>query len=232
MWCHPSKMPQLAVSLILLAALLSGCLYPDERRAENQIPSEMLLEMTQKGIEQYRQDTSVLPIVTKDWNTPIFEKYEIDFSKLVPKYLPDVPGNAFEKGGLFKYVLIDVETRPAVRLAHLGLVSKVADVQHAVDRYRLNHGNELPIKEELGNGYFSIDFAKIGIKETGVPGLMGNYLLPLLMNGKGEVGIDYAMDIAAVLRESKAEVPENTDPRYVMARNPDLFRSNRSPTPW
>jgi hypothetical protein len=211
-------MRQFVASLILLSVALSGCLYPDERRAENQMPSEMLLEMTQKGIDQFRQDTSVLPIVTKELNTPIFEKYEIDFAKLVPKYIPDVPGNAFEKGGVFKYVLIDVETNPAVRLAHLGMVSTVADVQFAVDRYRYNNGNKLPIREELGNGYYAIDYGKIGLKETSVPGLAGNYLLPLIMNGKGEVGIDYAMDIAAVLRESKAEVPENTDPRYVMAR--------------
>ncbi|WP_400163797.1 hypothetical protein ACAF76_012060 [Brevibacillus sp. TJ4] len=207
-----------AASLVIVSVLLSGCLYPAERRAENQVPSEMLLDMTQKGIEQYRADTSVLPIVTKELNTPIFEKYEIDFTKMVPKYLPDVPGNAFEKGGVFKYVLIDVETNPTVRLIHLGAVSTVADVQLAVDRYRYNNDNKLPIKEDLGEGYFSIDFAKIGMKETQVPGTAGNYLLPLIMNSKGVVGIDYAMDIATVLRESEATVPDRTDPRYVMAR--------------
>lgn len=213
-----AKIYPFIASLIMLSAVLSGCLYPDERRAENQVPSEMLLEMTQKGIEQFKQDTAVLPIVTKELNTPIFEKYEIDFSKMVPKYLPDVPGNAFEKGGVFKYVLIDVETNPTVRLIHLGAVSTVADVQLAVDRYRYNNDNKLPIKDDLGDGYFSIDFGKIGMKETQVPGTAGNYLLPLIMNGKGEVGIDYAMDIATVLRESKATVQERTDPRYVMAR--------------
>lgn len=218
MWYQPANMRHFIASLILLSAVLSGCLYPDERRAENQVPSDMLLEMTQKGIDQFKQDTSVLPIVTKDLNTPIFEKYEIDFSKMVPKYLPDVPGNAFEKGGVFKYVLIDVETNPTVRLIHLGTVSTVADVQLAVDRYRFHHDGKLPIKDDLGDGYFSIDFGKIGMKETQVPGTAGSYLLPLIMNGKGEVGIDYALDIATVLRESQAAVPERTDPRYVMAR--------------
>lgn len=205
----------LAVTTIML--LLSGCLYPKERRMENQVPNTFYLEATQKAIEQYQQETGVLPIVTKPLETPIFEKYEIDFSKLMPKYLPDVPANAFEKGGVYKYVMIDVETKPTVRLIHLGIVSKVADVQQAVNRYRHEKGS-LPIKQDLGNGYYLIDFQAIRMKEVQVNSMVSQMLLPLIMNGKGEVGIDYAADIAAILRNSKKEVPADTDPRYVVAR--------------
>ncbi|MDH4616003.1 hypothetical protein [Brevibacillus sp. AY1] len=223
------KWHPLLVCLTLLSVMLSGCLYPDERRAENQMPSAFFLEATQKAIDQFRQDTSVLPIVTKDLDTPIFEKYEIDFRKLIPKYMPDVPGNSFEKGGVFKYVLIDVETNPTVRLIQLSSISTVADVQRAVHSYQYNNDNELPIKEDIGDGYFSIDFGKIGMKETQVPGTAGTYLLPLVMNGKGDVGIDYAIDIATVLRESKATVQERTDPRYVMARESNFVPAKSFP---
>ncbi|MGE5701498.1 MAG: hypothetical protein ACM32O_03130, partial [Clostridia bacterium] len=188
-----------------------------ERRAENQVPNTFYLEATQKAIEQFQKDTSVLPIVTKPLATPIFEKYEIDFAKLMPKYIPDIPANAFEKGGIYKYVLIDVETKPTVRLINLGLVSQVADVQQAVNRYISNNG-KIPGKQDIGNGYFQIDFAAIHMKEVQVPSQVSQSLLTLVMNGKGEVGIDYAPDIAGILRSTKATVPENTDPRYILSR--------------
>ncbi|MGK5508047.1 hypothetical protein [Brevibacillus formosus] len=218
MWQSWRKSFKLVISLTILSSLLSGCLYPDERRAENQIPSTFFVEATQKAIEQFQKDTAVLPIVTKSLDTPIFEKYEIDFRKMIPKYMPDVPGNAFEKGGVYKYVLIDVETKPTVKLIHLTAVSTVADVQSEVDRYK-GHFEKLPVLADLGNGYYSIDHNRLGLKAWQVPSTMGTYLLPLVMNAEGQVGIDYAADIAQLLRETKVTVPEKTDPRYVLARN-------------
>ncbi len=212
-----TKNIRFVMMLAVLAAMLGGCLYPEERRMENQVPSTFYLEATQKAVEQYQKDTGVLPIVTKSLDTPIFEKYEIDFRLMMPKYMPDAPGNSFEKGGLFKYVLFDVETKPSVKLIHLGVVSKVADVQQAVDRYA-QYYKKLPTLHDIGNGYYTIDFEKIGKEETQVPSMITNQLLPLVMNDMGEVGVDYAADIATVLRNSKAQVPKDTDPRYVMVR--------------
>ncbi|MGF9905021.1 hypothetical protein [Brevibacillus porteri] len=218
MWQSWRKSFKLVISLTILSSLLSGCLYPDERRAENQIPSTFFVEATQKAIEQFQKDTAVLPIVTKSLDTPIFEKYEIDFRKMIPKYMPDVPGNSFEKGGVYKYVLIDVDTKPTVKLIHLTAVSTVADVQSEVDRYK-GHFEKLPVLADLGNGYYSIDHERLGLKAWQVPSTMGTYLLPLVMNAEGQVGIDYAADIAQLLRDTKVTVPEKTDPRYVLARN-------------
>ncbi|MET3289524.1 UNVERIFIED_CONTAM: hypothetical protein ABID98_002094 [Brevibacillus sp. OAP136] len=203
--------------IILVSILLSGCMYPKERRAENQVPSTFYLEATQKAIDQFHQETGVLPIVTKKLDTPIFEKYEIDFTKMMPKYIPDVPANAFEKGGVYMYVLIDVETKPTVRLINLSMVSQLADVQQAVNRY-VGSKNQLPTKQELGNGYYTIDYDAIRMKEVQVNSLVSQTFLPLIMNEKGDVGIDYASDIASILRSTKAQVPKDTDPRYVMAR--------------
>ncbi|MDC0759865.1 hypothetical protein POF51_04095 [Brevibacillus sp. AG] len=218
MWQSWRKSFKLVISLTILSSLLSGCLYPDERRAENQIPSTFFVEATEKAIEQFQKDTAVLPIVTKPLDTPIFEKYEIDFRRMIPKYMPDVPGNAFEKGGVYKYVLIDVDTKPTVKLIHLTAVSTVADVQSEVDRYK-GHFEKLPVLADLGNGYYSIDHERLGLKAWQVPSTMGTYLLPLVMNAEGQVGIDYASDIAQLLRDTKVTVPEKTDPRYVLARH-------------
>ncbi len=207
-----------ALSLfIIVTVFLSGCMYPKERRLENQVPSSFYLEATQKAVEQFQRDTGVLPIETKPADTPVFEKYEINFGRLIPRYLPDAPANAFEKGGIYMYTLLDVETKPTVRLIHLGTVSKVADVQQAVNHYYFQKG-QLPIKDKLDSGYYTIDYNLLHMKEPEIASLISNQLLSLIMNKKGEVGVDYGPDIAALLRSTKAKVPPNTDPRYVMAR--------------
>ncbi|WP_134683323.1 hypothetical protein [Brevibacillus migulae] len=214
MWQHAAFIGIVAV----VSSLLAGCLYPEERLAQNQVPSTFYLEATQKAIDQYHTDTGVLPIVTKPLDTPIFEKYEVDFRMLMPKYVPDVPANAFEKGGVYKYVLVDVETKPLVRLANLAAVSKVADVQTAVNRY-VSHYGKLPVEKEIGNGYFTISGKAIGMQDVQVNSSITNQWLPLIMNERGEVGIDYAADIATTLRNNpKLQVPPQTDPRYVLAR--------------
>jgi len=205
------------VLLLCLTSLLGGCLYPEERRAENQVPSTVYLEMVQKAVEQFQAESGVLPIVTKPFDTPVFEKYEIDFNRLIPRYLPDYPGNSFEKGGIYKYVLIDVETNPTVRLIHLGIVSQVADVQQAVDRYFSYYG-QWPLGEQVASGYYRVDFAKLNTDPQQVTSMVSNQLLPFVINEQGVVGIDYAADIAAVIRSAKVTVPANSDPRHVLAR--------------
>ncbi|GIO00299.1 hypothetical protein J5TS2_09670 [Brevibacillus halotolerans] len=211
------KKVQLFALVLLLSSFVSGCLYPADRKSENQVPHPIYVEQTQKAVEQLQEQSGVLPIVTKDASTPYFEKYEVDFTRLVPKYMPDAPANAFEKGGKFKYVLIDVEEKPLVKLINLPTVSLVADVQQAVIRYQISH-DKLPIKEHISNGYFSIRYDLIGIKEPVIHSPYTQNTLSLIMNAKGEVGIDYAIDIATLLREKKWNVPKGTDPRYVVAR--------------
>src|SRR5579875_2095880 len=91
----------------LLAAgifLLSGCMYPEQNLAKNQIPYKDQLQAVQTAVNDYRKDNGgLLPIKTKEANTPIYEKYPIDFKKLMPKYMSEPPGNAFENGGIFQY---------------------------------------------------------------------------------------------------------------------------------
>src|SRR5690606_4501915 len=90
--------------------VLSGCLYPREMRVENQMPVAERVEWVQEAVEAYHEDTGVFPIQTKDAQTHMYEKYPLDFQKLVPKYLPYIPRGAFEAGGKYQYVLVDPET--------------------------------------------------------------------------------------------------------------------------
>lgn len=103
-------------TLLLSAVLLSGCLYPKELRKENQMASGEYVMVVQNAIDQYKAKTGVLPIKNSTENTPIYEKYPVDFRKLQGPYLSSIPVNAFENGGTAAYVLVDVETKPAVKM--------------------------------------------------------------------------------------------------------------------
>lgn len=213
------KKPVVYLILFLtMTILLSGCMYPKERRLENQVPSSFYLEETQKAVDQFQKDKGILPITTKPADTPIFERYTIDFGRMIPRYLPDAPANSFEKGGVYQYSLIDVETKPTVRLIHLGVVSKVADVQQLVDRYRHQTG-QLPFKDQVEAGYYTINYNLLHAKEPEIRSVVTDQLLSLLISKTGEVGVNYAMDLAAIIRNQKSKVPANVDPRYTMARD-------------
>jgi|GEM_PF-6688740 len=71
-----------------LVLLLSGSKYPDDQLAKNQIPNQARLENVLGAVDAYRKETKgLLPIKTKPQDTPIYEKYLIDFSSLKEKGL-------------------------------------------------------------------------------------------------------------------------------------------------
>lgn len=210
---------RIKVWLLAIAILLSGCMYPGNQGVVSESGANpMYVEMVQKAIDQYQKDTGVLPLVTTKMNTPIFEKYEIDFTKLRPRYIPDIPADAFEKGGVYKYVLIDAETKPTVRLIDLRLVEKVTQIQQAVSYFQYTNNGKLPLDQKVGNGYYTIRFELVGQKRTEVQSPFTNHPLPLVMNERGEVGIDYTSDLEALLESSGEKWVKDTDPRYLLAR--------------
>ena len=77
----------LGLSVVLSVFLLSGCMFPEENLQQNQIPYEDQVESVQNAVLEYRKDHGgqLLPIKTKDQDTPYYMKYVIDFQKLVPK---------------------------------------------------------------------------------------------------------------------------------------------------
>ena len=59
-------------------------MYPKENMKQNAIPYEDQLQVVQKAITTYQEQTNgLLPIKTRDMNTPIYQKYPIDFQKLL-----------------------------------------------------------------------------------------------------------------------------------------------------
>lgn len=188
-----------------IALFLSGCMYPNERKAENQIGIDQQVSLVQEAIDKFKEETGVLPIVTKEAETPIYEKYIIDFSKMIPKYIPYIPGAAFEQGGSFLFVLTNVEENPTVRLLDLKVVNEIGDIQSRVSYY-FEKKKSLPMAGVIPGGYFKIDFKSIGVKEekgsiespiTGDP-------LPVIMSSTGMVGIDYVTDLQKIKNSTKS----------------------------
>lgn len=198
---------------MIIVSLLSGCLYPQEKRVENQVPYETQILSVQTAVEAFQKDKGgILPIKTKENDTSIYIKYVIDFQKLVPAYLPDYPGNAYENGGPFQYVLIDVETEPKVKLLDLRITEEIREL-----RLRLHTQGYPPFKEQVANNVYTLDYSRLGYEEEPyVVSPYTNHHLPLLITGSGEVQVDYSSDLYLTLQEKNHSYQPGDDIRPIL----------------
>lgn len=188
-----------AVLTLLLAA---GCLYPAER---HHVATPEQVETVQQAVNAYREDTGgLLPILNRDQNTPLYRKYPVDFSRLIPRYLPYAPPDSFEEGGYHQYVLVDVEEDPKVRLLNLVHLEVVNRVQQASNQYWIEH-RRLPVLEERYPGFWSIDYSKLKMEEQLLQSPYSLQTLPLIMDLLGYVGIDYGPDIGFFLSQGEEQ---------------------------
>ncbi|HZG70319.1 MAG TPA: hypothetical protein VEY51_02200, partial [Chondromyces sp.] len=142
----------------LLSVLLSGCLFPEDQKAQNQVPYEEQVQSVQTAVNQYKEkNDGLLPIKTRDQDTPIYQKYPIDFKKLVPEFLAEPPGNAYESGGIFQYVLIDVETNPTVKLFDLRMAEQIREIQ-----IRIQSQGYPPFKADIAPNVYTLRYEKLG----------------------------------------------------------------------
>ncbi|RXT13894.1 hypothetical protein [Ammoniphilus sp. CFH 90114] len=214
---HIVKLSILFIATILIS---TGCMYPEERKMENQLPLNVQVQSVQDAIDQFRADTSVLPIATKEAHTPIYEKYIIQFHQLVPKYLQYTPGAAFEQGGSYLFVLTNVEVKPTVRLLDLKMVENLQDIQSRVTRF-YDKNKSLPVAGVMQPGYFQIDLKKIGVakgRDAVESPLTGN-ILPIIMSAQGVVGIDYQKDLEQIIKGNQEDLPTDKDIRDLIPEN-------------
>jgi hypothetical protein len=202
--------------LILTTLMLSGCMYPSEKLAENQIPYTDQIQSVQQAVYAFQKDNGgILPIKTRDAATPIYQKYPIEFKKIAPKYLAEPPGNAFESGGIFQYVLVDVETNPTVKLLDLRMAETIRDI-----KLRIKTNGYPPYKDKISENVYTIDFNKLGFKQDPYAiSPYSNQNLPFVVTTDAEVYVDYRQDLFQELKETDKQVKPGEDIRYILVED-------------
>ena len=209
-----------AVCFVLTCVfVLSGCLYPQSKKVENSVPVEEQVLAVQKAVNQFREEQGgLLPIKNQDATVPYYQKYPIDFNRL-EKYLPEPPGNAYESGGVFQYVLIDVEDNPTVKLFDLRMASVLQEYNLRLSIY--NQENEFPpFKEQLDTYVFTLDYEELGYEE--MPVITSPYSqtnLSVVVDADLQLYIDYTPDLLEALENSESKFASGEDIRSVLTEN-------------
>ncbi|WP_042457862.1 hypothetical protein [Neobacillus dielmonensis] len=210
------KWTRAACLFSLIVFLLTGCMYPDEKLTENQIPYKDQIQSVQTAVDEFRQDNGgILPIKTKDYNTPIYQKYPIEFKKIAPKYIAEPPGNAFESGGIFQYVLIDVETNPTVKLLDLRMAETIREIQ-----LRIKTKGYPPFKKQIARNVYTLDYKQLGYNKPpyAISPFTGQNL-SFVISTDGGIYADYAPDLYQALKQTKRQITPGEDIRQLLTED-------------
>lgn len=208
---------KITISLLFFTAiLLSGCMYPNQERSQNQIPYQDQIQSVQAAVDSYKKDNGgLLPIKTTEVNTPVYQKYPIDFKKLTPRYLSEPPGNAFENGGVFQYVIVDEQTNPTVKVFDLRIAETIQEI-----KMRIKANGYPPFKKRLAYNVYSLDFTKLGYNKP--PYAVSPYTghnLPFVITGDTEVYVDYSSDLYQAIKQKKEILKPSEDIRPILVKD-------------
>ncbi|MFJ9292133.1 hypothetical protein [Bacillus halotolerans] len=207
-------MGKLKCAMIFVAVIfLSGCLYPHERKSSVQAtPYQDQLKLVQSAVDEFQKaNGGLLPIQTKDMSTPLYQKYPIDFNRLAPRYMAEPPSTAYESGGDYQYVLVDVENNPTVKLIDVKMAEKIRDIKLRVQMYRQEHKYP-PYRDVLARDLFTLDGKKLGEADSlSVTSPISGNSLPLMIDGDGEIYADYRTELVSCLKKSKKTFKPGTE---------------------
>src|SRR5690625_2207820 len=140
--------------------------------------------MVQSAVEQYKESTGgLVPIQTKPSDTPIFQKYLVDFTVLKENnIITEIPGNAFENGGVYQYTLITPDEDPQVKLIDLQVTEALRSVNVQLNIYRDKHLYP-PFGKEIEEKIFTVDYEELGLDEPPtIRSPYSNENLPIVMD--------------------------------------------------
>jgi hypothetical protein len=173
----------------------------------------------QRAVDEFQAETGVLPIKDSNMDTDIYIKYQIDFSKLAPKYLAKSPANSFEQGGIFQYVLWDVENDPTVKLIDLRIPEKMRELN-----IRQLSKDYPAFGTEVGKFVYKINYEALGFDaELTVQSPYTTNLLPLVVTGEGNVFVDYTLDLQQALIKSDEKLQSGDDARELLITEDSHF---------
>ena len=204
---------KLIAFVIIITVILAGCGYKSGYEPENLLPYEDQLNAVQTAVDSFQEDSSgLLPIKTRDMETDQYIKYPIDFSKIIPSKLGKAPANSYEAGGIYQYVLMDVEENPTVKLVDLRIADTLRDINH-----RKSINGFAPIAETITEGIYKLDYKKMGYNsELSVQSPYSDTQLPIVATGDGKVYVDYSIELNRLLQETEEQIKPGDDIRFLL----------------
>ncbi|MBB6444708.1 hypothetical protein [Bacillus benzoevorans] len=203
----------LQLFIILLAFILSGCMYPEDKLVQNQTPYIDQVQSVQTAVTKYREDNGgILPIKNSAESTPIYQKYKVDFKRLVPEYLAEPPGNAYESGGVFQYVIVDAEENPTVKIFDLRIAEIIGEI-----KLRITTQGYPAFKEKVADNVYTLNFKELGYaEEPYVTSPYTNKNLSFVITGDAEVFVDYRSDLYEIMKDNDLKLNPGDDIRDIL----------------
>lgn len=206
------KWSKLWLVISLATIFLVGCGSPTNFDQSSLRPDVDMLAGVQRAVDEFQKDTGVLPIKTRDQDTDIFIKYLIDFDKLVPKYIGSPPANAYEKGGIFQYMIWDPEENPTVKLVDLRAPELLREVN-----IRFSATKYPQFKDKVVEHVYTVNFKNIGYKgDKTVPSPYSNNELPILVTSEGDLYVDYSIDLYRYMQDNQITATPGEDIRELL----------------
>jgi len=195
---------------LIIITLLPGCMYPDSQTRSGNITTGEYIVVVENAVQAYHKRTGVLPIHNSTIDTPIYEKYRIDF-KLLRDYnlISRIPPDAFEEGGNYYYMIVNPEAEIHVKLLDLRVSQAAADLQRLIDNYKLREGR-LPLGERKNAQFYQIDYKLLLMKQQQVKSVYSGQYLTYLLHESGQLAIEYAPDIMQAIQMNGNQEPDSS----------------------
>jgi hypothetical protein len=199
------------LSLIIIPLLLSGCVYGNEIKRQNAPAAGEYISIVQSAVDQYIKRNGVPPIQNKEENTPIYEKYLVDFTKLRNyNMISTVPANSFENGGTAIYVLVNIEIKPQVKLMDLPSYQQMVELQRKVDAF-IKKNKTIPKGEAVAEHFYRLAADMLSLKKTPIQSPYSRLPLEIVIHDSGRIAIDYTPEIMKAI--NKSGVKQSDDPK-------------------
>lgn len=225
--------------LICLSVFLTGCLYNDSGNKVVKTVSKEAIRNVQAAVYEYVEDNGIYPVTATNNSQFTNLKFRIDFQKLIHEnYIETIPNSAFEKSGIFYYVIYEYDDLPLVKTFDIQTSQLVSSYQDIVFDYILS-AYKLPAKEEVSPNFYKLDYELLKSKEPSLISPFTNQPLQLMVSSTGQVYINYTADIMNYVQQygnvdSYNDLNEiliiNSD--YVPVKSPLYTFENNTPIPY
>lgn len=201
------------ITFTLALIVLTGCMYPDDQRAGSNIPPETDIQNVQNAVDNFQEsEGGILPIKTTA-DAAEYLSYQIDFTRITPKYLSEIPVTAYENGGNFQYVILDAEENPTVKIADLAIIEELRSLSLRIN----GMGEHIELGEQVGPNVYQLDLEHYNLADN--PTVTSPYTgqeLNVYYSGGQEFVIDYRDDLNLMIENEGLEFETGEDIREVL----------------